>query len=151
MNPAQLQQTRREQEEAMWGEVQPKSERSGAGGGSPQARLERGQTEEAEGVAPVGAKPKFVKITSGVHVQTRGPILLVRFAVVSENTKRRAPSPWFIFQLPGEKRLSGLEGRDEIFDWISQSERLGYPETSVGDAKGQARAFIWAAEGRLGS
>lgn len=141
---------RREQEEAAWGLVQPKSERSGGSGGSPQVRLERGQREEREGRCPPGAKPKFVKITSGVHVQTRGPILLVKFDAGAE-AERHGQRPWFICELPGDMRLSWYEGRDEVFKWISRSERLGYSSRSIGDAKGQARSLIWVAEGRLGS
>ena len=154
MSAATVDEQRRRKEEEAWASLrtrqQPKQERSGGSGGGPQVRLERGQGEERAGECPLGAKPKFVKITPGVHVQTRGPILLVKFEVRNERG-RRQPSPWFIYRLPGDKRLSWYEGRDGIFGWISRSEQLGFPAEGISRAKEQARALIWAANGELGT
>lgn len=137
---------RREEEDAAWAAVSPPvpSRRRE----SPPEKLARGQREEAEGTCPPGARPKFVKITSGVHVQTRGPVLLARF--VPEGTTRSS-EPWRIYRLPGEKRLAWDEGRAAILDWIDRSEQIGGPTVRISNVKVEARKLIRAAGGELGS
>lgn len=136
---------RREQEEAAWAAVAPPAPPRRRE--SPPEKLARGQREEREGGRP-GSRPEFVKITPGVHVQTRGPVVIARFVPVDVT---RSAEPWSIFRLPGDKRLVWDDVRAEIFDWISRSEQIGGPTVRISNVKQEARRLIREADGELGS
>lgn len=116
-------------------------------------RLRKGQEEEGrarrEGLKvpslPAGAKPKFVKITSGVHVQVRGPIVMFK----------RKPAPetgeWWISRLPGLERLDWKTPQDEILRRVEEAEHIAGPFAGLGRAKDYIRPIIKASDGELGS
>lgn len=113
-------------------------------------KLARGQREEALGLTdPPERKPKFIKISPGIHVQTRGPVVIGKLFDSSQRTGEGLP--WWIFRLPGTDRLTLDTERFEILERVGAAEEIAGPLFSFGEAKGVARKLIAEANGEMGS